>query len=327
MNTVQFALLYHKKLIDKIIFPREVFTYQRTIQIDLTELNIKVEDMYLTTRLNKDISVFNFIEPYVSAKFLPYLEYHIADHCNLNCHACGHCSSLVKEPVFPVLEKMINDFEQFHKFIDDFGIIRIMGGEPLLNPDINEYVKLNRRLYPLADIRVVTNAILLPKMSEDFFETLRKNNVSVDISVYPPMRSKIPGIQNLLQSKGIKIGIGSVSRDEFFKNKRLKPVSNIREAFFQNCKGKVCNTMYDGKIAVCMSPFMNKYFNAYFNQNFPTDGYIDLYDESTTTEKIVRHLLKPIKDCVHCGKTQIIKWKQIKHPVALSDWVTDVAAD
>ena len=323
----QFAALYHKKLIDKIIFPREVFTYQKTVEIDLAELNVKVDDMYITSRLNNNINIFNFLEPYISAKFLPYIEYHIADHCNLNCHACGHCSSLVREPVFPVLEKFTKDFEQLHKFIDDIGIIRIMGGEPLLNPDINEYVKLNRKLYPFADIRVVTNAILLPKMPESFFETLRACNVSVDISVYPPMRSKIPGIQNLLQSKGVKVGIGSSPRDEFFKTKCLKPVSNIREAFFKNCTGKVCNTIYDGKIAVCLGPFTNKYFNAYFNQNLPTDGTLDLYDNSTTTEKIVRHLLRPIKSCAHCGKTQIIKWKPVKYPVELSDWVTDVAAN
>lgn len=200
-----------------------------------------------------------------------------------------------------------------------------MGGEPLLNPDINEYVKLNRRLYPFADIRVVTNAILLPKMPESFFETLRTCNVSVDISVYMPMRSKIPAIQDLLQAQGIKVGIGSSSRDEFFKNLCINPVNNIREAFFRNCIGKVCNSMYDGKIAVCTSPFIRKYFNEYFNQNLPTDGGLDLYDESTTTEKIVRHLLKPIKGCAHCGRAQIIKWKTVKHPVKLSDWVTDVA--
>ena len=60
---------------------------------------------------------------------------------------------------------------------------------------VGEYVKLCRRLYPLAEIFVVTNAILLPKMPESFFETLRENNASIHISFYPPLKSKMPEIK------------------------------------------------------------------------------------------------------------------------------------
>lgn len=277
-------------------------------------LNFKLNDTYITSRLNKEIFVPNFIEPYVSAKFLPYLEFHIADHCNLNCHACGHCSSLVKEPVFPVLKKFTKDFEQLNKFIDDIGIIRIMGGEPLLNTEINEYIKLNRRLYPFADIRVVTNAILLPQMPEDFFETLRTCNVAVDITFYHPMQSKMPDIKNLLYKKDVKFNISSTPKDVFFQRGLLKPHNHLRKTFFLECE-YYCTFLYDGKIAACTRPFTNKYFN----------GYLDLYDESITTEKIIHHLLTPMKLCGYCGDKKTIKWRPIKHPVKLSDWVTDVA--
>lgn len=326
LNQAQCALLYKKKVIDKIIFPRESYIYQRNTLLHLMFWGVKLDDIFLASRLNENISVFNLISPYVSAKFIPYIEFHIADHCNLNCHACGHCSSLVQKPVFPVFEKLTKDFEQLHKFIDDIGTIRIMGGEPLLNPEINKYVKFMRKLYPLADIRVVTNAILLPKMPEKFFDTLRENNVSVDISVYPPMKDKIPAIQNLLQSKGVQVGIGSVTKDYFGKNRVIHPHSHLYETFAK-CGSAMCNFIYDGKIAACCVPFTTKYFNEYFNQNLPTDGYLNLYDESLTSEKITRYILSPMKACGHCGTGQSIKWRPVKHPVELSDWVTDVAAN
>ena len=172
LNPVQFAALYHKKLIDKIIFPRELYIGQQTMLSQLQTLNVDVDDIYITNRLSNDLNVMNFLERYTSAKYLPYLEFHVADHCNMNCKYCEHYSGLVKTPKFTNLKRFTQDFEQLKKFIDDIGMIRILGGEPLLNSEINEYVKLSRRLYPLAQIFVVTNAILLPKMPDKFFNTL-----------------------------------------------------------------------------------------------------------------------------------------------------------
>lgn len=140
LNLTQFAALYRKGLIDKIIFPRELCIGQVPTLSKLRELGVEVEDIYLTCRLSNVISLPNFVEPYVQAKYLPYLEFHIADHCNLNCKACEHYSGLVKEPHFPNLKKFTRDFERLHEFIDDIGKIRILGGEPLLNPEVNECI-------------------------------------------------------------------------------------------------------------------------------------------------------------------------------------------
>ena len=322
LNNVQFALLYHKKLIEKIIFPREVFSGWVHIHLKLQELGVKVEDFIIAARLNDEITVFNFLEPYFSAKYLPYFEFHTADHCNMNCLVCCDCSSLVMEPVFPVFEKIVQDFRQLKKFIDDIGQIRILGGEPLLNPEINKYVNFMRMIYPLSDIRICTNGILLPKMSEDFFDTLRKNNIVIDISVYPPMKSKIPAIQKLLFQKGISANFSGV-KNYFGKVIQIHPHTHAFEKFL-HCTSPVCNMLHDGKFSVCHAPFAFKYFNKYFNQNLPTDGYLDLYDKSLTTEKLKQYISKPIKECSHCGKAQSVKWQTVKHPSSISDWIIDV---
>ena len=174
---------------------------QRLVLPYLRKLDVNVEDIYLTNRLSNEISLPNFMESYFSSKYLPYLEYHVADHCNLNCRGCEHYSGLVKKPHFTDLKKFTKDFERLHEFIDDLGMIRILGGEPLLNPDINEYIKLSRRLYPQTIIHIVTNAILLPKMPEKFFETLREYHAAISISFYPPLESKMPAIKKIARRK------------------------------------------------------------------------------------------------------------------------------
>lgn len=321
LNLEQFAALYHKKIIEKIIFPREVYMRQRAVLSHLRGLGIKVEDIWMTCRLSNEISLPKFIEPYLSAKYLPYLEYHVADHCNLNCKACSHYSGLVKEPHFPVLENFTRDFERLHEFIDDIGKIRILGGEPLLNPELNEYIKLSRRLYPYAIIRVVTNAILLPKMPEDFFETLRKYDAGIDISFYPPLESKMPAIKRLLEEKRVKFQISQLNK--YFNMSQTLNAHNWAKRIFLACGRAHCHNLYEGKIAVCSLLFPTKYFNAYYKKNLPEDGALNLYAEELTTKKIKEHFLKPLELCRYCTPPIKVEWTTIKNSSPITDWIHD----
>lgn len=317
----QFAALYRKKVIDKIIFPREVYRGQSLILSYLREHGVSVRDICITNRLNDEISLPNFIEPYILTKYLPYLEFHIADHCNLNCKACEHYSGLVKEPHFPKLEKFTRDFERLHEFIDDLGVIRILGGEPLLNPEINDYIKLSRRLYPHAIIYVVTNGILLQKMPEEFFQTLRECNAAIWISFYPPLKSKMPEIKTLLEKNGIQFGISPLNKN-FTVKQTLKRHDHPKEIFLQ-CFQANCHNLYEGKIASCFLPFTTKYFNTYYGKNLPEDGALDLYDPNLTTEKLKAHLLTPFERCRYCTPPVEVEWTTIKNPSLITDWVHD----
>lgn len=321
LNFEQFAALYRKKIIEKIIFPREVYSSLRTVLPYLRRLGVKITDIWIAQRLSNEISLPNFLEPYLDAKFLPYLEFHIADHCNLNCKACQHYSGLVKEPHFPKLEKFTRDFERLHEFIDDVGVIRILGGEPLLNSEVSEYVKLSRRLYPQSVICVVTNALLLQKMPEYFFETLRQCKAQIDITFYPPLESKLPTIEKLLKEKGIEFTTSALYK-EFGVFQTLKPHDYPHEIFLQ-CFSANCHNFYEGKIAACYLPFMTKYFNAYYGKSLPEDGALDLYDETLTTEKLKAHLLTPLERCRYCTKGVSTEWRTIKNPSPITDWVHD----
>ena len=321
LNLEQFIALYRKKVIEKIIFPREVYLWQRSELNYLRGRGLSIEDIWITQRLSNEISLPNFLEPYLDAKYLPYLEFHVADHCNLNCKACEHYSGLVKEPHFPNLEKFTRDFERLHEFIDDLGVIRILGGEPLLNPEVSEYVKLSRRLYPQAIIYVVTNGLLLPKMPEGFFENLRECNAAILISFYPPLESKLPAIKELLAEKGVPLVVGSLVKN-FTCKQTLKRHDYPREIFLQ-CFQANCHNLYEGKIAACFLPFTTKYFNAYYGKDLPEDGALDLYDETLTTPKLKAHLLTPFERCRYCTPPVDVEWRTIKNPSLITDWVHD----
>ena len=284
-------------------------------------LNVAVDDIFITNRLTREIFITEFLSPYTSAKYLPYLEFHIADHCNMNCKYCEHYSGLVKTPKFTNFEKFTQDLNQLHNFIDDIGMIRILGGEPLLNSEVGEYVKLCRKLYPLANIFVVTNGILLPKMSDEFFDTLNQNNAGIHVSFYPPLESKMPSIRQLLEDKKIAHYIFPLI-NEFTIKQTLKRHDHKREIFLQ-CFQAHCHNLYEGKIAACFLPFTTKYFNAYYDKNLPEDGALDLYEDGLTTERLKKFLLTPFERCSYCTPPVVAKWDAISYPSPITDWTND----
>ena len=320
ISPIQFQAFYRKKLITALIIPRETYNGQTTFISYLLMLGINLNDVYLMGRIEED-GISRLIEPFLMAKYLPYLEFHIADHCNLNCKGCEHYSGLVKKPKFPNPARFRRDMEQLHKFIDDIGTIRILGGEPLLNRDINFYVRLSRQLYPKAQLIVVTNALLLPSMPDDFFETLRQNNASIHISFYKPLVGRIDAIRELLQSKSVGFGIGPLA-EQFTVKQTLRRHDHPWEMFLR-CFQAHCRNLYEGKLAACFLPFTTKYFNEYFGKKLPEDGAIDLYDENLTTPQLKSRLLQPFERCRYCTPPVPIDWTTIKNPSVLSDWIND----
>ena len=92
---------------------------------------------------------------------LPFLETMVTQACNLSCLGCTNFADLPHKGYIkwsdakPNLEQWLTRIE-----IDDFGIL---GGEPLMNPEIEEWIIGLRELMPNAQIRFTTNGLLLEK--------------------------------------------------------------------------------------------------------------------------------------------------------------------
>lgn len=322
MQIQEFLKYYFYDVIPTIIVPREIFHFGQP-QLALKGIGFNLDDIYMAGRLNKEMlartAPLDFLMPYLDSDYLPYLEFHIADKCNLNCAACQHFAGLVKEEHFPDFEKFKEGFTKLHSFVSDIGRIRILGGEPLLNPDVSEYVKFVRSLYTYSELYVVTNGILLESMPESFYETMAENNAKIHLSLYPPFNEKCDEWQKYCEDRGVGFETdGKIS--EFSKMYTLEKTSDATKQFY-SCNQANCNNYYEGKVAPCFLPFMGHYFNEYFDKNLPTGGAIDLFEDGLTTRKLKERLMTPFERCGFCVSYQPMKWRQINNPSTLDDWV------
>lgn len=319
----EFGQQYASGKLAAIVIPKEYYIQQNELVLALLRAGVDVQDIYDGIRLdarirNRPEAVAGLITPMLSDPYLPYLEFHVADHCNLNCKYCTHYSPLVTEPVFTDYEGFAADLRQLKKYITDIGVIRILGGEPLLNPQLGSFIALTRELYPASIITVVTNGLLIDRLDAALIESMRKNMAFFHISYYPPMQKKVQEVQRFLYEQQIPYTITPLIT-EFNKTQTLSPQSD--EDFFYRCFQATCTCLHNGKAAPCYAPFTTKYFNATFGQELPVDEGIDLYDSDLTVPLLKAGLLLPLQRCQYCIAGSSHPWEIVGKHSTLEDWV------
>ena len=278
----------------------------------------------------KDIEdLQNYLLPvnFSDKAILNYLETNIVDNCNLNCKGCAHFSNICR-PYFVTPEDLAKDLyiinNHFHLLC-----FRLLGGEPLIHPKLDEIVKVARAMLPKTELVLVTNGILIPKINREIIDSLRDNNVIVSISLYKPTEKLLSKIIERLNKENIKYFIN----DDYFKkpevitqfHTRLSTEKNNEGSqVSQNCGGRFCRFLRDGKISKCYYPLLINNLNDLFNTDFTIseDDFITL-SEITDGWEAIEQLNRPISFCDYCrSKEQNFEWRRANKNVAkLDDYV------
>lgn len=226
---------------------------------------------------------------------LPYLEFHLTDHCNMNCKGCTHFCPIAEEN-YLTLESYVKDIKRLSEIFTNILRIRIMGGEPLLHPLVSEFVKVTRQFFPISVISVVTNGILLPTMTSDFYETMKKNNICLDISAYPIIIDDLP-VKTVYAAQ---YGIVMTWREITGFCKFIDTSGTIDgNKSFAECWANDCTFLRNGKIYVCCLPALSYIANKRFGWNIPSDGFIDIH-QNVSARDILDFLKRPSPACSYC---------------------------
>ena len=231
-------------------------------------------------------------------------EVHLAEHCNLNCKGCSHFSPLA-EPEFIDINEYSRDLAQLSKlFYGEVEYIHLMGGEPLLNPNINKIFDITRKYFPVGHLQLITNGILLSEMPEDFWESCQKNEIEIMPTKYPINVS----YEESLKEKALKhhlhyqiYNIGD-SEKSLYSFKLSEYGGQPIEPNFYRCEmANSCINLSHGKLYTCVFPPYVHHLNKYFNTKFcvsKNDG-IDIYKANSGRE-IMEKLARPIPFCRYC---------------------------
>ncbi len=90
------------------------------------------------------------------------LEINVANHCNLSCRGCSHASPTIKKDLMDI-QKLEEDLTLLSTFFRSERL-RILGGEPLLHPNLETIIKKAKEINIADKIQVVTNGVLIPRI-------------------------------------------------------------------------------------------------------------------------------------------------------------------
>jgi uncharacterized Fe-S cluster-containing radical SAM superfamily protein len=267
---------------------------------------------------------------------LPFVESVLLRPCNLSCEGCTTYSDLKwsgyttwsqgREEILPWTERL--DIEAWGT----------MGGEPLMNPEIRDWLQGIRTLLPRAQIRMVTNGLLLER-NWDIVEMLKDmGNTVIKISVHvadPRIEQVIEriqktwawqpvtefGINRWALENGVRFQVNRPTR--FFKTYQnhyanMAPHSNDPAEAFAMCVQQRCPLLFGGRLYKCGTAALTAGLLDRFDrpnweawQPYLNTGLAPDCDQAEL-EAFVRNFGRPHKICRQCPTEQDLS-SQIDH--------------
>lgn len=192
---------------------------------------------------------------------IPQLEIHISHSCNYSCISCshfsqihmqGHLSLVQAESWYKVWSKRINPSR-----------FSLLGGEPTLNPNLAEHIRLAHSYWPASQLRLTTNGTMLHKHSFLPVSLADHPNHIIQLSrhfEHGDFEVQFGNIVELLESWKSKHGINYTISDSFNKwtqrylekDGKIHPFTdNNQRQSWEVCKCRTCISLHEGKIWKC----------------------------------------------------------------------------
>lgn len=256
---------------------------------------------------------------------LYHLDVHIADHCNMRCRGCSHFSNISK-PYLTEIDEFSADLRRLSELLVVEEIF-LLGGEPLLHPKVDEFVRVAHQCYPRARIYLFTNSLLVTRMPEKVWRALAETGVVLYCDRY---LVDLPAaeIDHMAAGYGVTVK-WTEERDRFFSIPiDLEGTQDATESFAA-CSGvDNCVNLRHGRLFPCARI---AYIDV-FREHFGIEGLEATDADSISIHgdvdpwKLMDFLTAPVPWCSHCDQEHLYwyPWSKAGADTGIEQW-TDVA--
>ncbi|WMJ74387.1 radical SAM protein [Cytophagaceae bacterium ABcell3] len=233
-------------------------------------------------------------------------ELHIAEHCNLRCRDCCNIS-----PFNPQKFMRVSEVDEICKFIKNNlrpDVFKIAGGEPTLHPELDEIIRVVKSHGVTEQVRVVSNGLLIHKMSEAFWQQIDQLTISNYVSA--PVKPKtLELIKNKARQYGIVVNIKKVDQfNEIFIDEPFTDKSQVQVIYDDCWMRHRCHIIRNGYFYKCTrAAYMDEYLGMLKkDQKLSSGTYSQLdgipIDTPNFKEKVLAFLNdnKPLNSCRYC---------------------------
>lgn len=141
--------------------------------------------------------------------FLYRVDLSVTNKCTLRCEKCNMLMPYFHNPQHKALEAVKQDLDLLFRWVDVVELFDILGGEPLLYPDLAEvlqYIK-ERYQHKIEAIHMFTNGTCV--LNEELLKRSKEMSIIYDLSDYtrglPQLTERVDEFESNLQKHGIKV--------------------------------------------------------------------------------------------------------------------------
>jgi len=160
-----------------------------------------------------------------------HLELHVSHSCNLRCANCSHyCNIGYHKKIDHVAA--LESIEAWSKRIT-VKQFALLGGEPLIEKRVTDYIRKAAEVFPYAERRLVTNGVLLYNHSDDLAKLISETKTRLIVSLHViPEQQKSKMLKSLsVLNRWIK---------EYSVNATIKAIDS---RWFQIYRGTDCDIL------------------------------------------------------------------------------------
>lgn len=286
--------------IDGIIITTSKIVDEAAKQLKDLEIKIPVylvPDYVYEYKWSEQMPPFVLID--ITKPRMPYLECRIVEHCNLNCKGCGGVSNICEEH-FVDIDNYEKDLKALKGLFSGIKQFHLLGGEPLLHPELEDFIIKTRMYFPDSKIVVHSNGLLVPKLAQKVLDAMNKYAVDFLFTLYPVTGKIKRRIENRLNAAAVKYVFTSPVY-EFRKIINIKGDYDPKEIYKMCAK---CINLIDGTLSCGMGKVMQIIENKFHVSICEDKGQhcIDIHTTEYDGWQINEILDSPFNLCAYCSE-------------------------
>ena len=233
----------------------------------------------------------------------PAIEFNLTEHCNLRCTHCDHASSILPTK-FADLTSFARDIEALSTVLHA-GEFKFLGGEPLLHPQLVDFLRVAKDAKIANRLTLVTNGLLLHKAPDEIWELID----GMWISVYPGIKYRFDWdwVQRIADE--YQIFVWRKETPELTERSLIQEIKNEEfvRMVFQNCDLahlESCHTIYEGRYYICepavwMEPRLAMHGVIFKNRESDSVAIHDNANLYEDLDNLIRRQ-EPLEACRYC---------------------------
>ncbi len=260
-----------------------------TVSVDVAALSIAYTDMRTLPEHDEEL-------------ILSIIEVPITEKCSLRCKDCSNLLQYYSQPKNYPKDNIIESVKKLAASVSAIERLSLLGGEPLLHPDLSEIVTEILKIPNIYQISLITNGTVVP--AGPVLEKLASGSVLILMSDYGDLSHKKEKLQKACSENGVfcKIEPKNEEWEDCSTLKKFNHIETKTMQMFKECRLKdVIHTVLNGKYHLCAHSAHGTNLGAIPQVE---RDYINLLDDSLSPEQTgeaLRKLINDTKVLISCG--------------------------